>query len=66
MIFSCPLLLDCSLHFARLKGVPGTLFDETLQTPLTPAAVQAPFPEALAGKNGSLQFSWQGAFTQFT
>ena len=40
MIHSCHLLPDCSLHLAGLKGSP----------PLTPAAVQAFLPEALAGK----------------
>jgi hypothetical protein len=40
MIHSCHLLPDFSLRLAGLKGNP----------PLTPAAAQAVFPEALAGK----------------
>ena len=40
MIHSCHLLLDFSLRLAGLKGSPS----------LTPAAAQAVFPEALAGK----------------
>ena len=40
MTHSCHLLLDFSLRLAGLKGSPS----------LTPAAAQAVFPEALAGK----------------
>ena len=50
MTLPCQLLLDCSLHLAGVKGVPASFAYDSSQTPLTPAAVQAFFPEALAGK----------------
>jgi len=55
MIHSCHLLPDCSLRLAGLKGSP----------PLTPAADQAVFLEALAGKLSTVNVPFTQRFGRF-
>jgi len=48
MTFSWQLLGDCNLRLAGFKGVLGLQWAHP-ETPLTPAAAQVFFPEALPG-----------------